>query len=164
MKNQMTQRNLLRNLLVGSFLVTSMAAGTAMAQDADSNALFKKLDSNGDGQISQQEMQKLPTLVHKKKFDEADTNHDGKVSNEEFMAQVKQHADRMFKRLDRNGDGVIEADEADQAKVHGHHMSGDHVFKHMDNNDDNSVSKSEWDKSVAAWESRHGHSDDNSSQ
>lgn len=161
MKNPTTQRNnVLRTLLTGTCLLATTAAGTAFAQDADSNALFKKLDSNGDGQISQQEMQNLPTLVHQKKFDEADSNHDGKVSSEEFMAQVKQHAEHMFKRLDKNGDGMIEADEADQARGVGHHMSGDRVFRHMDNNDNGSVSRSEWDKAVAAWQARHHDNDD----
>lgn len=156
MRNHAIHRNLLRTLLTGACVAGLAAAGPVVAQDADSNALFKKLDSNGDGQISQQEMQKLPTLVHQRKFDEADSNNDGKVSKEEFTAQVQKRADKMFKRLDSNGDGVVKADEADQAKNVGHHMSGDRVFKHMNDNDNDSVSKNEWDQAVAAWQARHG--------
>jgi len=153
------------NVLLGAGVACLLATGTAFA-DADSDAMFKKLDSDSNGKISKQEMQKLPTLVHQKKFAEADTNNDGKVSEEEFRAQVKQRADRMFDRMDTDSDGSISAAESEAAHTgdndhnDGHGMSGDRVFKHMNKNTDDSVSKSEWDTAVAAWEAKHGDQDD----
>ncbi len=54
-------------------------------------AMFKQIDTNGDGYISRDEHEAFA----KKMFDEADTNHDGKLSMEEFSAAKKREHDMM---------------------------------------------------------------------
>jgi Ca2+-binding EF-hand superfamily protein len=50
--------------------------------------MFKRLDRNGDGVITRDEMAKKPGKDH---FEEADTDHDGQLSKEEIQA-AREHA------------------------------------------------------------------------
>lgn len=103
------------------------AAGFAANTDApkhgpDSQAVFKKLDANGDGKLTAAEMTKLPQVMKQQMLDKIDSNHDGKIEKSEFEAQAKARADRMFAKMDKNGDGSISADE--MKMPHGHHRMG----------------------------------------
>jgi hypothetical protein len=69
----------------------AFAAETIPAKDPYANRhkhgefgmdLFKKLDSNGDGNVTKAELM----AFHKAKFDSIDTNHDGKVTADEAKA------------------------------------------------------------------------------
>ncbi|CBJ49756.1 EF-hand domain-containing protein [Ralstonia solanacearum] len=56
------------------------------------DAKFKAADKNGDGALTQEEMQAgLPKLA--KHFDEIDANHDGKVTEDEIRAFMKARHD-----------------------------------------------------------------------
>ena len=75
--------------------------------------LFKQIDANSDGSISQEEMDTFRAA----KVAAADLNKDGALSLEEFDTLYREltrtHMVRAFQNLDSNGDGVISAEEMD---------------------------------------------------
>ncbi|WP_417432169.1 EF-hand domain-containing protein [Kiloniella sp.] len=103
---------------------------------------FEKADTNGDGQITQQEIANvqatkfsqtdlnndgsisLPEMQEavarriaertKNKFSKMDADNSGGISTEEFNARI----DKMIKRLDHNNDGVIDKKEIRHKKRH----------------------------------------------
>ena len=112
------------------------AAGAAGAEDdgemerreaalrAESDALFKQLDRNGDGTLSRKEVTKglqalekstglkLAGKRAKAAFGYLDDGKDGEVNAEEFFAfmstaEERAASDRLFKQLDRNGNGTL---------------------------------------------------------
>ena len=90
---------------------------------AGQEARFKQLDTDGDGKLSPDELNRRPAgatgvlpsdAANTRKtafFLRMDTDRDGFVSKPEFMVQ----ADRNFVRCDLNKDGRINADECRQA-------------------------------------------------
>jgi Ca2+-binding EF-hand superfamily protein len=90
--------------------------------DAQSQAMFKRLDKNGDGKIEAAELpQRHWTQMGSRMFDKMDTNGDGKVTKAEFTAAN----DQLFQKLDVNGDGVITKDEMTAAQHHGKRKPAD---------------------------------------
>ena len=68
---------------------------------------FTRLDKNGDGFITADEMSDMPNRGPGGGVMAADADHDGKVSHAEFTAL----AAARFAKLDANGDGQITPDE-----------------------------------------------------
>jgi Ca2+-binding EF-hand superfamily protein len=95
---------------------------TALANHGDKaekhDAMFKQMDTNGDGKISADEH-----AAHvKKMFQEMDANHDGKVTAEEMTAAHEKitgkkagpgemSAADKIRTMDTNGDGALSEDE-----------------------------------------------------
>ena len=113
---------------------------------AQAAAHFAKLDANGDGQISGDEMkavmERMPDAMGGRHgpgdqpggpmmppppgghhgagmLERLDTNHDGKISRDEMRADM----DKRFDKLDTNHDGFIDKAEMDAAR--------DHLKQHM---------------------------------
>ena len=80
------------------------------------HGMMDKADSDGDGVISQVEF--IETM--KQRFVTQDTNNDNTISAEELEVWYKAHRSEMrqkkFSRLDKNGDGVISKEEFIGAK------------------------------------------------
>lgn len=78
-------------------------------------AMFDRLDADGDGAITGQEMAVLsrgPMASMgggqlRRMIAQSDSSNDGRVSREELVAG----AERMFRRLDADGDGVLSESE-----------------------------------------------------
>lgn len=113
---------------------------------------FKKMDSNGDGQLSKDEAMKSTDV----RFSQVDSNGDRVITKEEAQsfaaAKSKkrgnaQAQDARFSRMDKNGDGKLTLTEARQA--------AGARFAKMDANGDDVVTKEE--ARMAMNEHRKGH-------
>lgn len=116
---------------------------------------FSAVDTNGDGKLTQEEMQ-----AHAKaRFDAADTNGDGKLSVDELAAAAQKReeerrakkAARMLERLDANNDGALSFDE-----MPGQQSRADRMFARMDADGDGAISKEEMDAAAAKFKERRG--------
>ena len=144
--------NMTQKLALAALGVT-LALTPMMAQAKGSKhgprASFEQLDANGDGSLTQAEMQ-----AHAKaRFASADSNGDGNISRAELEAQAKSNAseratrriDRMMERLDTNSDGQISASEMEAAADKRGGKRGERMFKRADADGNGSISKAEFD-------------------
>ena len=102
---------------------------------ADERAIFDRLDTNADGQLTSDEISQRHTRLYRRLLRLGDANEDGQISKDEFVAETtKVVADaprsggggfapagrpqfnfqQFFQRLDRNGDRKLSKDEAPQ--------------------------------------------------
>ncbi len=112
--------------------------GDGAISEAEFNAFhakrFKEMDANGDGKISHDEMEaghkKMMEKGKGKRFDEADTNHDGALTREEAkkMPMLSKH----FDEVDTNKDGKVTREEMDAAMEKRRH---DHDAKEHSHDD-----------------------------
>lgn len=72
---------------------------------------FEQLDTDGNGEISQAEMENMRAA----RFSQADTDGDGKLTLEEMQAaggkRSAERAAERFAKLDANGDNALSMDE-----------------------------------------------------
>jgi hypothetical protein len=72
--------------------------------------LFKRLDADGNGELSEEELANMRTVRHdmmkEQVFARLDTNGDGHLTLEEFAPHLAR-----LKELDVNGDGLVTEDE-----------------------------------------------------
>jgi Ca2+-binding EF-hand superfamily protein len=93
-------------VVVGCFaLLPPLAAEPAEAQKSK---IFKRLDANNDGVITQEEVR----AAFRKRFKKFDANSDGVVT----LDEVERMADERFKRFDLNGDGQATKEEIAEAR------------------------------------------------
>lgn len=132
-------------------LIAAMVAGLTLAA-ADASAMgrggaaklpdFATLDTDGNGQLTQEELQAAGAA----RFAATDTNGDGALSAEELAAAAQERqANRvsgMIEKLDKNGDGLLQADEMPEPRRGGDRM--EHRFDHADTNDDGTLSAEEF--------------------
>ncbi len=141
-------------ILACGLALVALPCAFAGHDEHSSDAMFKSMDANSDGQISRAEH----VAGGKKMFSDADANHDGRVTAAEMTAaHAKMKADmpakadtaakadkaakgemdaaEMIKMHDQNGDGQLTAAE--------HDAGCDSMFTKMDKNNDGSLSKDE---------------------
>jgi Ca2+-binding EF-hand superfamily protein len=91
-----------RTLALGIAMLIAVTS-TVLANEGKAGRWFDHLDTNGDGVITEAEMDARQT----ERFNEKDTNGDGMISKEEFNARA--HA--RFARADEDGNGEITKEE-----------------------------------------------------
>lgn len=124
-------------------LVCSLALFALPAAFAghDDDAMFKKMDANGDGKISRAEH----AAAAQQMFKECDANGDGVVTAAEMDAAALARGEKPGKRdktsaekiqmIDQNGDGKLTAAE--------HEAGSEKMFAQMDKDGDGYLSKEE---------------------
>lgn len=104
---------------------------------------FEDIDTDGNGEISQAEMQAQKSA----RFKSVDANGDGKLSPEEMHAMAQSRmADRVQKRiehLDTDGDGALSESELSNLGRHGD------MFKRLDGDESGGISKEEFEQARA---------------
>jgi EF hand/EF-hand domain pair len=98
--------------------------------------MFQRLDTNGDGKITKDELK----TGRDTRYVAMDQNDDGKITWQEFQAAPRPgkqgpRMQQMFQRADTNGDGVINRDEFDK--------KADLRFKPLDLNGDGVIARDE---------------------
>jgi len=143
------------------------AAQAALAQDekerpkrADPAELFSRLDKNGDGTVTEDEVGEDRKSYFERLVRAGDKNKDGKLTKDEFsealaaerkrpkatsdekQPQPKQfNPEAFFDRLDRNGDGKIGKDEMPE--------QGREFIERLDANKDGEITKEEFRAAAA---------------
>jgi len=101
---------------------------------------FEEVDANGDGKITQEEMQARAAT----RFGEADSDGDGAISRDEMLAQAMARAekrvDRMMGRLDADDDGTVSKGEMQQMRD----KRMGRMIERMDTDGDGALSKEEF--------------------
>ncbi|HVU86745.1 MAG TPA: EF-hand domain-containing protein [Pirellulales bacterium] len=120
-----------RKVALLALLAVAASVSPSRASDAESQALFGRLDANQDGQLTTDEVPAEKERLLKRLLRKADADRDGKLSRQEFIAGLSEPpADRLaqastqenrplpgmnrdgfFRRLDANGDGRVTSDE-----------------------------------------------------
>ncbi|MDK3019540.1 CREC-EF hand family protein [Pseudodonghicola flavimaris] len=128
--------------------------GRHMGQDMRPPMSFEQLDSNGDGQITKDEMQARA----KARFDALDTDGNGTLSQEELGAPARKFADertaRRFQMLDENGDGAISAEEMKGPRRDDDMMN--RMFMRSDADKSGGISQEEFDAARERMQARMG--------
>ncbi len=134
----------------------------AHAADADSLALFDRLDANHDGQLTTDEVPAEKERLLKRLLRTADADHDGKLSQQEFVAGLSappverskdssptenrglpgMNSEVAFRRLDANGDGRVTSDEIPAER----RENVSKLIERADTDADGAMSREEFDK------------------
>ncbi len=133
-----------KTLMIGVLGVAMVAsAGFALAQGKPGHGQrpsFEEVDANGDGKITQDEMQARAAA----RFSQADSDGDGAISRDEMMARAMARAekrvDRMMSRMDADNDGKVS--QAEMQNMRDKRMG--RMIKRMDTDGDGALSKEEF--------------------
>ncbi|KIC47099.1 calcium-binding protein [Ruegeria sp. ANG-S4] len=124
-------------VMVAAVAVTGTTAFAKGPKDRQP-ATFQELDADGDGQITQAEIE-----AHRaQRFTSADADGDGQLSLEEMQAAAQSRANervqKMFERQDANNDGFLSEDELPKPR------RGAKMFERIDADGNGSISEQEY--------------------
>ena len=143
---------------------TTPAASTlaAASNDAQSRALFERLDANQDGHVAADEIAADKERLFNRLVAKADADHDGRLSRDEFVAGLAStrpvpkaddsgaegrapqvfDGDAFFHRMDANGDGRVTTDEIPAER----RENFSKLLERADANSDSALSRDEFEK------------------
>lgn len=106
-----------RSVLIAALLIGLVPLGAAQARDLPGQCILQRIDTNGDGVISKDEM----TAVRERVFKRLDRNGDGIIDEKEIASARQAIKDRAevaqarlgnrWRRMDANGDGKVSEQE-----------------------------------------------------
>ncbi|WP_170381662.1 EF-hand domain-containing protein [Ruegeria atlantica] len=124
-------------ILISAVAITGTSALAAGPRDREPVS-FQELDANGDGQLTQEEMEAHRT----QRFSKADTDGDGRLSVEEMQAATQKKANdrvtKMFEEHDANKDGFLSEDELPKPRRAGK------MFDRIDADNSGTISEQEY--------------------
>ena len=136
-ENDMKSAKFIPAVLISAIAITGpsvLAAGPKDRQDVS----FQELNANGDGQLTQEELE-----AHRaQRFSKADSDGDGRLSVEEMQAAAQQRANdrvsKMFERHDADQDGFLSEDELPKSRRAGK------MFDRIDADNSGTISEQEF--------------------
>jgi len=141
-------------ILMAAIVAGFTLVGTgAQAQDRPD---FATLDTNGDGQISMEELAAQGAA----RFAAADTNSDGALSEDELLARATARnqeraakmVERMLAHLDENDDGLIQQSELPDPNA----TRAERRFSRADADENGTLSEEEFEAAGARADRGHG--------
>ncbi len=147
----MKHTGFITSVVVCALAVTGVTVqADARSQDRPQQMSFETLDTDGDGQITKEEMQARGQA----RFDAADSNGDGLLSQDELNAAATARAqDRvsgMIERFDTDGDGALSRDEMPRPK------RGERMFDRIDADNSGGISEEEFAEAQKRHKARRG--------
>lgn len=135
--------------LAGGVMLTSAIVTDAQARGPHGGmmerASFTELDTDGNGEISPDEMNARGAA----RFASIDADGDGKLTVEEMLAansaRAADRAERMVERLDTDGDGALSADELEAGREARAEQRRAKRFARMDSDGSGGLSQAEFD-------------------
>ncbi|MCF6273020.1 MAG: hypothetical protein L3J37_07490 [Rhodobacteraceae bacterium] len=138
----------MKNLIFGSLATLSLIAiGTtaALAEAREAGPRggmerppFETLDTNGDGNLTLEEMQQKSEA----RFAELDTNDDGELGKAELLTQAMNRAGetitRMLENKDKDGNGTLSLEEMSPRDL-------GPIFERLDRDGSGDISLEEWE-------------------
>ena len=132
-----------RTTLFAAVASTTLGVFTTMVMANTHDPDFSALDTNGNGEVTLQEMQ-ASVLV---RFGTADTDGDGFLTAAELEAHAKnlaaKRSQRMLKRMDVNADGKLSPSEMQGRR------DPARIFDRMDADSSGALSKQEFEQAQA---------------
>lgn len=128
--------------LISAMLATAVAVtGTSVLAKGQRDRqvpTFQELDADGDGQVTQAELE-----AHRnQRYTQADSDGDGQISVQEMQAAAQQNANervtKMFEKLDANQDGFLSDDELPKPR------RGAKMFERIDADGNGAISEQEY--------------------
>ncbi|MEO0859708.1 MAG: EF-hand domain-containing protein [Pseudomonadota bacterium] len=137
------------SVLAGASLATFTLQAAAEGPRGERPA-FETLDADGNGALTQAEVQQGIEAQAAIRFAAADTDGDGTLSRTELLAQGEARRegrlDRMIARLDTDGDGAISpAELANRGQGRNGKDRMGRMFERADADGDGALSAQEWD-------------------
>ncbi len=123
---------------ISAIIVAAVTVTGTSALAKGPRATFQELDADGDGQVTQAEIE-----THRnQKFTAADTDGDGQLSVEEMQAAAQTKANervtKMFEKHDANADGFLSEDELPKPR------RAAKMFERIDADGNGSISEQEY--------------------
>ena len=123
---------------ISAIVVAAVTVTGTSALAKGPRATFQELDADGDGQVTQAEIE-----THRnQKFTAADTDGDGQLSVEEMQAAAQTKANervtKMFEKHDANADGFLSEDELPKPR------RASKMFERIDADGNGSISEQEY--------------------
>lgn len=114
---------------------------------------FGQLDTDGDGLLTQEELQSSMQAMAAERFAEADADSDGALSVDEIIAmEQRMRAEAMIARLDTDGDGLLSQEEMTARMQQQAEANADRrarMFDRFDADDDGAVSEQEYQTALS---------------
>ncbi len=123
---------------ISAIIVAAVTVTGTSALAKGPRATFQELDADGDGQVTQAEIE-----THRnQKFTAADADGDGQLSVEEMQAAAQTKANervtKMFEKHDANADGFLSEDELPKPR------RAAKMFERIDADGNGSISEQEY--------------------
>lgn len=142
-------------LMVAIVAGLTLQAVPAAAQERGARPDFATLDTDGNGELTLEELQGAPAAS----FAQTDTDGDGLLSADELAAArataAEERITRMMERLDTNEDGGISLRELEVVQRGGGRMA-ERMFNRADADDSGTISAEEFEQAAERMGGRRG--------
>ncbi len=141
-------------IILAGLSITAVTSGAVAKGQRGNHMTFEQIDTDGNGQITREEMQSIVP----NRFSATDTDADGFLTTAELemaaMERAKQRVAEMMERMDADGDGKIALAEMKARR------DPSRMFDRVDSDSDGTISQAEFDAFHAERKGRHKNKQD----